>query len=90
MRIRRIASAAAAKEVATAVPLLRLIDIHETEVRLVNERGRLEGLPRRLASQTLRGELPKFRVDQGKQLLGGAGVTTSEVAEDARYRVHGF
>ena len=62
------------EEVAAAVPVLGLLDVHESEVGLVDQGRGLERLPGRLVGQPLGRQLPQLVVDQGQQLPGGVRV----------------
>jgi hypothetical protein len=53
------------EEVGAAVPLLLDILVDEPEIGLVYQMGRLEALPRDLASEPLAGQPAQFVVDQG-------------------------
>src|SRR5262249_50163780 len=52
-------------------------------------RRRLEGLPRLLVRQLLRRQLAELVVDQGQELLGGAGVALLDGTQDLRDLAHG-
>ena len=82
-RIRRMASAAAAKKWPRAVPVLGLLDIDEPEVRLVHQGGGLQRLAGLLVVQPGSGQFPQLLVDQWQQLLGRRGIAGFDVAEDA-------
>src|SRR5882672_3066286 len=61
----------------------------QLEVRLMDERGRLEGLIRRLLGQFERSQLAQFRVHQRQQLLGGPGIARLDGVEDDGDVAHG-
>src|SRR5581483_1990107 len=52
------------EEVAPAAPLLRLAAADQAEVGFMDERGRLECLPRLLVGQACGGELPQLVVHE--------------------------
>ena len=76
------------EEVGAAVPLRLGIFADEPEIGLVHQIGRLEGLPRGLASEPLGGQLAQFLVDQGQELLGCLQVALLDRREDLRDVVH--
>ena len=71
------------EEVAAAIPALRLIGVHESQVRFVDQgRGR-QRLPRRFLGHLLRRQLAQLLVDQRQELLGGVRVALLDGAQDA-------
>jgi hypothetical protein len=76
------------EEVAAAVPAPRLLDVHQSQVRLVDQRGRLQRLARFLLGKPLGGEPAEFVVDQRQQLLGGGSVTLLDGGQDTRGLAH--
>src|SRR5262249_48110865 len=76
------------EEVAAAVPVLGLLAADQSEVGIVDEGGRLEGLPGPLLGQSCRGESAQFVVDQGQQLGGGLRVSGRRVIKEACHRGH--
>ena len=52
------------EEMSPAVPVLRLLDVDEPNVRIVDERGRLQGLSRFLVRHLRRGEFAQLVLDQ--------------------------
>jgi hypothetical protein len=71
------------EEVATAIPVLRLLDTHQPEVRLMHQGGRLEGLAGLLLRQALGRQPAQLVVDQRQQLLGGVRFTVFDSGQDA-------
>src|SRR5262249_22512510 len=63
-----------AEEVATAVPRPARVGSDQSEVRLVDQGGSLEGLARPLAGEVPGGESAELVVDQREQFGGGPGV----------------
>ena len=72
------------KEMAAAVPVLGLVNVHQAQVRLVNHGRRLEGLAGWLVGQLLGGKAPKLGIDQRQQLSGHLGVALLDRHEDPR------
>jgi hypothetical protein len=70
--------------VAAAAPPLRLAAADEPEVRLVDERGGLEGLAGSLLGHPRGGELAQLVVDEREQFLRGAGVALVDGVQDPR------
>ncbi len=68
MRMRRMASAAAAKKWARLANFRGFL-AHQSEPRLVNQRRRLERLPGGFVRHPLRGEFAQFVVDQREQFV---------------------
>jgi hypothetical protein len=64
------------------------IDIDESKVDLVNECGRLERLPRRLAPKTAARHLAQFVVDERDQPVERGGISLAPGQEEFRYIVH--
>ena len=87
MRMRRIASAAAAKK----WPRLfqpRALSVHQAEIRLVHQGRRLERLAGPLLGQLPRGQPAQLVVDQRQELVGGLRVALLDRPEDMRDVVH--
>src|SRR5262245_37797554 len=61
----------------------------EAQVRLVDQRGRLEGVARLLAGQLRGGEAPQLVVDQRQQLAGGLRVALLDGGQDSCDLAHG-
>src|SRR5262245_13134950 len=72
------------EEVTAAVPVLGLFDVHQPQVRLVDQGGGLEGLVRLLLSQPLGRQPAQFVVDQRQEFRGGGGVALLDGGQDAR------
>src|SRR5262249_47320808 len=70
------------KEVATAVPVLGLLDLNEAKVGLVDQRRRLQRLPRFFLGQLRRRELAELVVDERQKLLRGRGVALLDGGQD--------
>jgi hypothetical protein len=49
----------------SSIPVLGIFDIHQTEIRLVDECSGLKGLPRCLLRHLLSSQLAEFIVDEG-------------------------
>jgi hypothetical protein len=77
------------EEVAAAVPLLRVIHIHQPQVRLVHQRRRLQRLPGLLVHQPLRCQLPQFLINERQQLFRRNGIALLNRGEDACDLIHG-
>ena len=60
---------------ATAIPVLCLLDIDQPDIGLMHQRRRLQRLSGFLLSQFRRRQFPQFVVDQRQELLGGRGIT---------------
>src|SRR5262249_31344039 len=71
------------KEVASAVPVLRLLHVYEPQVRLVDEGRRLQRLAWGLQSHLLGRQLAQLDIDQGHQLVGGVRVAFLDGGQDA-------
>src|SRR5262249_49387207 len=67
-----------------AVPVLRLLRVHQPKVRFVDERGGLERLARLLLRHPLGRQLAQLVVDQRQQLRGGGRVALLDGAQDTR------
>src|SRR5262249_47198951 len=76
------------EEVAAAVPVLGLFDIHQAQIGLVDQGRGLEGLSRLFLSQQLGREPAQFVVDQGDEWLGGGRVALLDGRQDARDLTH--
>src|SRR5262249_48627356 len=57
-------------EMAAAVPVLGLLDVHQAQVRLVDQGGGVERLARVFVGQLVRGQGAQLLVDQGQELGG--------------------
>ena len=87
-RMRRMASAAAAKKWPRLFQSWAVRALDQPQVRLVDEGRRLERLPRLLLRQPLGGQFAQLVVDQRQQLLGGLRVALLDRREDSRDVVH--
>src|SRR5262249_41315679 len=70
------------EEVTAAVPVLGLFDVHQPQVRLVDQGGGLEGLARLLLGQPLGREPAQFVVDQRQELRGGGRIALLDGRQD--------
>jgi len=77
------------EEMAAAVPLLVGVPADESQIGFVDERRRLQRLPRLLLRESLRRQRAQFRVDERQQLRGGAAVALVDGAQDAGDIGHG-
>src|SRR5262245_30745428 len=76
----------------TPVPVSRLSTADQTDVRLVDQCSRLEGLTRLLFGHPRRGQLPQLVVDKRKQFVRGLRIAcrgrveqTSDVGHNAEH-----
>src|SRR5262249_55572400 len=76
------------EEMPPAVPLLRPLLIDETQVRLVNQRRRLECLSRLLLRQPRRRQLAQLVIDQRQQLLRRRRVALLDGRQNPRHVTH--
>ena len=88
-RIRRIASAAAAKKWPRLFQCWTFVHIHEPEIRLMHQRRRLQRLPRLLLSQLRRRQLPQLVIDQRQKLLRRRRIARFDLRQDAGDVGHG-
>jgi len=63
-----------AKKVAAAVPVLRLLNIDETDIRLVDQGRGLKRLPRFFVAKLLHSQFAQFIVQQRQELFCGGGI----------------
>lgn len=77
-----------AKEMPSAVPVLRLLAIDESQVRFVNERGGLQSLSWLFLGDALSSQAAQFIVDERQQLLGGGGIARFYSRQDLSNVVH--
>src|SRR5262249_28658241 len=77
------------EEVAPALPLRGVFGAPPPQVRLVYQRGRLQGLAEPLLGPLLGGALAQLVVDQRQQLLRGGGVALLDGRQDVRHLAHG-
>ena len=87
-RMRRMASAAAAKKWPRLFQCWAVSHVHQPQVRLVDQGGGLERLARLLLGQLLGRQLAQLVVDQRQQLLGGVRVALLDGGQDARNFTH--
>src|SRR5262249_48185683 len=76
------------EEVPAAVPVPGLLPARQPQVRLVHQRGRLQGLAGLFVGQFLGRELAQLVVDQRQELLRGRGVALLDGAQDTRDVAH--
>jgi hypothetical protein len=76
------------EEMAAAVPVLGLLDIHQPEVGFVDQGRGLERLPGLLLGEFLRRELAQLLIDQGQELLRGVRIATLNGGQDLRNLAH--
>ncbi len=76
------------EEMAATIPVLRLVDIDQSQIHLMNQTGRLERLAGRLAGEPLGGQTPQLVVDQRKQLFGQARVALLDRRQDSGHFGH--
>jgi hypothetical protein len=76
------------EELLTAVPAPDRLGINQPEESLLDQGRGLESLAGLLPRQPAGGELAQLVVDQGEQVLGGAGVAPLDVREDAGHVRH--
>ena len=69
--------------------MLRLVHVHQPQVRLVDEGRGLERLAGLLLRQALGRQLAQLVVDERQQLLGGVWVALVDGGQDARNITHG-
>ena len=77
------------EEVAAAVPSAVVGGADEPEVRLVDQRGGVEGLAGRLGGHPRGGEPAQLVLDEREQVGGGAAVPGRRGVEQARHLEHG-
>jgi hypothetical protein len=71
------------EEMRPALPL-DAVQVDEHQVRLVDERGRLERVIAPLALEEAVGQAPQLPVDQWQELLCGGGMARIEIAQELR------
>jgi hypothetical protein len=76
------------EEVASAVPAHLPVTPHETQVRFVDQCGRLKRVAGRFLSYLLRRQLPQLLIDEGQELLGGMRITFVQGGQDAGNLAH--
>lgn len=69
-----------AEKVGAALPVHAGL-IHQLHVRLVNERGGLQGVVATFAAHVVGGDSPEFRVDDRKELIVCSGCALARVGE---------
>src|SRR5262249_53599957 len=77
------------EEVAAAIPGVCHLAADQAEVGLVDQGGGLQGLPRLLLGQLLRGEPAQLVIDKGEQLLGGVRVALVDGGQEVGDLTHG-
>jgi len=65
-----------------------LLTAHQSQVRFMDQRGRLERLPGLLLCQLLGGKLAQLVVDQRQQLLGRMGIALLDGGQDVGNITH--
>src|SRR4029079_16886836 len=78
------------KEMAATVPGRFILTLHESEICLVHQRGRLECLSRLLTRQFCRCQLTQFVVNQRQQLFRGLWIAVLDLRQDTRDIGHGY
>ena len=73
------------EEVPAAVPVPDVLSVHQAEVRLVDQRRRLQRLPRLFMGQPLSRQLAQLFVDEWEQFGRGFAVTGLGGFEKAGY-----
>jgi hypothetical protein len=76
------------KEVAAAVPVLRLIHVHQPHVSLVDQGRGLKRLAGRLLGEPVRGQPAQLVVDQRQQLFGRVRLAVRNGVQDAGDLAH--
>jgi hypothetical protein len=76
------------EEMAAAVPVLRLLHIHQPDIRLVNQSGCLESLPGFFLNDFLRRQPPQLVVNERQELFGSVRVALVNGGQDIRDRAH--
>ena len=76
------------EEVAAAVPVLDLFDIHQPQVRLMHQGRGLKRLPRFLLGELLRRQFAQLVVDERQELLGGLRVALFDCRQNAGHITH--
>jgi hypothetical protein len=77
------------EEVATAVPALGRLRVHQPEISLVDEVGRLESLPRLFLRESLRRQPVELIIDQRQELIRGVWVAVLDSVQGAGDLGHG-
>jgi hypothetical protein len=77
------------EEVTTAVPLLHVLGIHQTDVGFVHQRRGLQRLFRLLVGQLLRRQPAQLFIDERQELRGGVGIALLDGRENAGNFTHG-
>ena len=70
------------EEVAPVAPAVAISRADQAQVRLVDECGSVEGLPRLLVREFRGGEAAQLVVDQRQELRGGVGVALLDGGQD--------
>src|SRR5262249_20791502 len=76
------------KEVAAVLKRLAVIRTDQAQIRLVDQRRRLERLARPLLGQTLRREPTQLVVDERQKLCGGRGIALFDSGENLGHFAH--
>ena len=76
------------KEVPSAIPMLDLLSIYQSQIGLVDQRRGLERLARLFVSQFRGGQFTQFFVNQGKEVFGSLGVALFDGRQDEGHIAH--
>src|SRR4051794_38431693 len=76
------------EEMSPAAPVLRLFDISEPQVSLMNQHRRLQRLSGFFVCDSMRRQFAKLLIDQWKELVGSTSVAVACIDENARELVH--
>jgi hypothetical protein len=71
------------EKVTTVIPSLGIIGPQKSQVRLMNERGGLQGVPGGFVGQACAGEAAQLVVHQGQQVGSCLGVSLTGLAEES-------
>ena len=70
------------EEMTAVLPVRRLLGVHQAEVGLVDQGGRLQRLAGPLPGQLVGRQTAEFVVDQRQELLGGVRVARLDCRQD--------
>ena len=76
------------EEVPAAVPELDLGRVYKAEIRLMDQRRRLEGLPRLFMGELRDGQLAQLVVNEWQELLGSMRIALFDPRQNARHVGH--
>ncbi len=77
------------KEVPARIPMPGSFDVHQTQVRLMDQGSCLQGLARLLLRHTCSGEFAQFLIHQRQQMLRSRCIARFDLLQDLRDVVHG-